>query len=55
MRAWELRTFEVASLALADRLAPVPEPGEVLVDIAAVTLNYRDLAIAATPSWPAKL
>lgn len=47
MRAWELRTFEVASLALADRLAPVPEPGEVLVDIAAVTLNYRDLAIAA--------
>jgi NADPH:quinone reductase-like Zn-dependent oxidoreductase len=47
MRAWELRTFDVASLTLADRPAPVPQTGEVLVDIASVTLNYRDLAIAA--------
>jgi NADPH:quinone reductase-like Zn-dependent oxidoreductase len=47
MRAWELRAFDVASLALADRPAPVPKASEVLVDIAAVTLNYRDLAIAA--------
>ena len=55
MRAWELRTFDVASLALADRPAPVPKPGEVMVDIAAVTLNYRDLAIAAgtySPTQP---
>ncbi len=47
MRAWELRAFDIASLALADRTAPAPGVGEVLVDIAAVTLNFRDLAIAA--------
>lgn len=47
MRAWALRTFDIASLALAERPVPAPKPGEVLVDIAAVTLNYRDLAIAA--------
>jgi NADPH:quinone reductase-like Zn-dependent oxidoreductase len=47
MRAWQLGAFDIASLALADRLAPVPQAGEVLVDITAVSLNYRDLAIAA--------
>src|SRR5258706_4225874 len=46
MRAWELRAFELASLAQVDRPPPMPAAGEVLVDIAAVTLNYRDLAIA---------
>jgi NADPH:quinone reductase-like Zn-dependent oxidoreductase len=47
MRAWELRSFDVGSLALVDRPAPAPAAGEVLVDIDAVTLNFRDLAIAA--------
>ncbi|KIZ40393.1 MULTISPECIES: NAD(P)-dependent alcohol dehydrogenase [Rhodopseudomonas] len=47
MRVWELRAFDIASLALADRPPPAPGAGEVLVNIAAVTLNFRDLAIAA--------
>lgn len=46
MRAWELRSFDLKSLTLAQRPTPSPNPGEVLVDISAVTLNYRDLAIA---------
>ena len=47
MRVWELRSFDIASLSLAERPPPTPAAGEVLVDIAAVTLNYRDLAIAS--------
>jgi NADPH:quinone reductase-like Zn-dependent oxidoreductase len=47
MKAWELRAFAVESLALVDRPKPVPKADEVLVDIAAVSLNYRDLVIAA--------
>lgn len=47
MRAWELQSFALASLAMVDRPTPVPAAGEVLVDIASVTLNYRDLAIAS--------
>lgn len=47
MRVWELRSFDLGRLALVDRPAPVCGPGEVLVDIAAVSLNFRDLAIAA--------
>ncbi len=46
MLAWELRSFDLASLALAERPSPQPAAGEVLVDIASVALNYRDLAIA---------
>lgn len=47
MRAWELRAFDLSSLALTERPAPVPKAGEILVDIVAVSLNFRDLAIAA--------
>lgn len=53
MRAWELRSFALASLSLGDRPDTVAGPGEVLVEIDAVALNYRDLAIARgsyTPS-----
>lgn len=46
MRAWELRSFALESLSLADRPDPFAGPGEVLVEIDAVALNYRDLAIA---------
>jgi len=54
MRAWELRAFDIASLALAEKPDAVPKPGEVMVDIAAVALNYRDLAIAAGTYAPSQ-
>lgn len=43
MRAWQIREFGIDSLELADRAAPRPGPGEVLVRVHAVSFNYRDL------------
>lgn len=47
MRVWKFSSFDLASLSMAEHSAPVPGPGEVLVDIEAVSLNFRDLAIIA--------
>ncbi|WP_454631051.1 zinc-dependent alcohol dehydrogenase family protein [Bradyrhizobium cenepequi] len=55
MRGWELRSFDIDGLVLGERADPVAGPGEVLVEIDAVALNYRDLAIARgvyAPSQP---
>ncbi len=41
MRAWQISSFGL--LELVARPTPVPAPGEVLVGIRAVSLNYRDL------------
>ena len=47
MKVIELRAREgIGSLVIAERVKPEPGPGEILVRIRAVTLNYRDLAIA---------
>jgi NADPH:quinone reductase-like Zn-dependent oxidoreductase len=46
MRAVELRGVGLESLIVAERPAPVPGPGEVVVEVHAASLNYRDLAIA---------
>jgi NADPH:quinone reductase-like Zn-dependent oxidoreductase len=43
MRAWQIPSFGIDSLELAERATPQPGPGEVLVKIHAVSLNYRDL------------
>jgi len=43
MRAWQIPSFGIDSLELVDRSTPQPGPGEVLVKIHAVSLNYRDL------------
>lgn len=43
MRAWQISSFGVESLQLTERPAPVPGPGEVLVAVRAVSLNFRDL------------
>jgi NADPH:quinone reductase-like Zn-dependent oxidoreductase len=43
MRAWQVPSFGIDSLELVDRPAQQPGPGEVLVKIHAVSLNYRDL------------
>jgi NADPH:quinone reductase-like Zn-dependent oxidoreductase len=47
MRAYELRGNGLATLALVEREAPRPGPGQVLVRMRAASLNYRDLLVAA--------
>lgn len=46
MRVIEIRDgFGVASLAVAQRPEPVPKPGQVVLKLRAVSLNYRDLLV----------
>ena len=42
MRVWQLPTFGLENLELAQRPVPRPGPNEVLVKVGAVSLNYRD-------------
>lgn len=43
MQAWQITSFGVDSLEFVERESPLPGPGEVLVGVRAVSLNYRDL------------
>jgi len=43
MQAWQISSFGVDSLEFVQRTTPHPGPGEVLVRVRAVSLNYRDL------------
>ena len=43
MRAWQISAFGVDCLELIERPDPIPGPGEVLIAIRAVSLNFRDL------------
>lgn len=43
MHAWQISSFGIDSLELVERVTPVPRPGEVLVAIRAISLNFRDL------------
>ncbi len=45
MRAYQLDRFALDHLHLADMPDPVPGPGEVAVDMRALSLNYRDLLV----------
>ncbi|SAV16599.1 zinc-dependent alcohol dehydrogenase family protein [Klebsiella pneumoniae] len=45
MKAWLLKDFGLTNLCLEDVATPVPGPGELLVKVGAVSLNYRDKAI----------
>src|SRR5438045_3698410 len=46
MRAYAIPAFGLDRLALTDRPDPKPGPGQVLVQVRAVSLNYRDLLVA---------
>lgn len=43
MHLWQISSFGVDSLEFVERETPSPGPGEVLVGVRAVSLNYRDL------------
>lgn len=43
MHVWQFSSFGIDSLELVERPTPQPGPGEVLVRVYAVSLNYRDL------------
>ena len=43
MKAWRIPTFGIDKLSLDELPAPQPGPGQVVLDIHAVSLNYRDL------------
>jgi NADPH:quinone reductase-like Zn-dependent oxidoreductase len=45
MRAYQVIDFGVEKLTLADLPEPVVAPGKVLVQVRAVSLNYRDLMV----------
>ncbi|WP_420237322.1 zinc-dependent alcohol dehydrogenase family protein [Telmatobacter bradus] len=45
MRAWQIRSFGIDSLEFVERSTPTPGPGEVLVGVHAIALNYRDLLV----------
>jgi NADPH:quinone reductase-like Zn-dependent oxidoreductase len=50
MKAWEIRDGRgLDALALTERQAPTPGPGEVLVRLRASSLNYRDLSTVLDP------
>lgn len=47
MRAYELKPIQsLDSLTLSERADPRPGPGQVLLDMRAWSLNYRDLSVA---------
>jgi NADPH:quinone reductase-like Zn-dependent oxidoreductase len=43
MKVWQIQSFGIDQLALADLPQPRPGRGEVLIKVHAVSLNYRDL------------
>lgn len=45
MKAWLLKDFGLENLQIAEVETPAPGPGELLVKVGAVSLNFRDKAI----------
>jgi NADPH:quinone reductase-like Zn-dependent oxidoreductase len=43
MQAWQIKSFGIDSLELAERPTPEPGAGQVRVKVGAVSFNYRDL------------
>jgi NADPH:quinone reductase-like Zn-dependent oxidoreductase len=47
MKAFEIREFGIAKLALVEQDTPAVKPDEVLVRVHAASLNYRDVMVAS--------
>ena len=47
MRAFEFSSFGLENLKMVERPEPVPGPGEVLIELGAASLNYRDMLMVA--------
>lgn len=47
MRAFEVQEFGIDNLAMVERETPRPDQGEVLVRLAAASLNYRDYLVVS--------
>lgn len=45
MRAWQISEFGLDSLEFVEKPTPTPGPGEVLVGVRAISLNFRDLLV----------
>ncbi len=45
MKAWRITSFGIDNLSLDELPTPQPGPGQVLVAVHAVSLNYRDLSM----------
>src|SRR5207237_2580795 len=45
MKVFELRSFGLDALTLTERPEPKPGPGQVLLQMRAFSLNYRDLMV----------
>ncbi len=45
MHVWQISSFGIDSLEFVERPTPEPGPGEVLVQVRAVSYNYRDLMV----------
>src|SRR5882757_6216223 len=43
MKAWRIPAFGIDKLSLDEVPAPQPGPGQIVLDVHAVSLNYRDL------------
>jgi NADPH:quinone reductase-like Zn-dependent oxidoreductase len=51
MRAYELKPIQsLDSLTLVERPDPRPGPGQVLLEMRAWSLNFRDLSVARVPT-----
>jgi hypothetical protein len=53
--AWQLEQFGLNNLRLVERSTPAPGPGEILVEVSAISLNYRDTAIVDGVYSPDKM
>jgi len=45
MKIWQIPSFKIDDIEIAERPTPKPGPGQVLVKVHAVSLNYRDLLV----------
>jgi NADPH:quinone reductase-like Zn-dependent oxidoreductase len=52
MKAWQIERFGLENLELVERPCPSPGPGEILVRVRAVSLNYRDRLVVSGSAIP---